>query len=106
MTRNVTMQKIDKILDSIVQSMGLEKKLEENKALLLWEDVVGRNIAMHTKPIKIKGSRLFVSADSASWRNELAFLRPEIIRKLNAMAGKVVVEEIVFVAGAPDQARE
>jgi predicted nucleic acid-binding Zn ribbon protein len=100
------MQRIDRILDSIVQSMGLEKRLEENKVLTLWEEAVGRNIAMHTRPVKIKGSRLFVSADSASWRTELTFLKPEIIRRLNAMSGKVVVEEIVFVAGAADQTRE
>ena len=94
------MEKIGKILNSITETLGLKKKLDEGKAILLWEEAVGDKIAKHTRPIKIQGSKLFVEVSGSSWRNELNFLKTDIIRKLNSMAGKVVVEDIIFVAGA------
>jgi predicted nucleic acid-binding Zn ribbon protein len=93
------MDKIGKILDSLVHSLGLAKKLEEGKALTLWDEAVGPEIAKNSRPIKIRGSKLFVKVSSASWRSELMFLKQDIIHKLNALAGREVIDDIIFVAG-------
>ena len=94
------MERIGKILDSLVDTLGLKKKINEEKVMALWEKAVNRRVAEHTRPIKIQGSKLLVEVSGSSWRNELIFLKPELIRKLNSMVGRVVIDDIIFVAGA------
>lgn len=94
------MEKIGKILDSLVDTLGLKKKINEEKVMALWEKAVNRRVAERTRPIKIQGSKLLVEVSGSSWRNELIFLKPELIRKLNSMVGRVVIDDIIFVAGA------
>lgn len=94
------MEKIGKILDSLVDTLGLKKKINEEKVMALWEKAVSRRVAERTRPIKIQGSKLLVEVSGSSWRNELIFLKPELIRKLNSMVGRVVIDDIIFVAGA------
>jgi predicted nucleic acid-binding Zn ribbon protein len=94
------LERIGRILDSVVESLGLKKKLDEGKAILIWEKAVGEKIANHTRPLRVEGSKLFVEVSGSSWRNELTFLKPEIIQKLNSAAGSEVVDDIIFVAGA------
>jgi len=94
------LERIGKILDSLVDTLGLKKKINEEKVMALWEKAVNRRVAEHTRPIKIQGSKLLVEVSGSSWRNELIFLKPELIRKLNSMVGRVVIDDIIFVAGA------
>ena len=93
------MERIGKILDSLVDTLGLKKKMDDEKVMALWEKVVNRKIAERTRPIKIQGSKLLVEVSGSSWRNELTFLKPELIRKLNSLVGRVVIDDIIFVAG-------
>lgn len=93
------MERIGKILDSLVDTLGLKKKINEEKVMALWEKAVNRRVAERTRPIKIQGSKLLVEVSGSSWRNELIFLKPELIRKLNSMVGRVVIDDIIFVAG-------
>ena len=94
------MERIGKILDSLADTLGLKKKMDDEKVMALWEKAVNRKIAERTRPIKIQGSKLLVEVSGSSWRNELTFLKPELIRKLNSLVGRVVINDIIFVAGA------
>ena len=47
--------------------------------------------------VSIKRGKLFVRVKTPTWRNELVFLKSEIISKLNRRVGKKVVKDIVFV---------
>jgi len=94
------MEKISKILDSVIQSLGLAKKLKEGEAIAHWEEAVGPEIARHTTPVKIRNSKLFVQVNSASWKNELMFLKEKILLKLNSISDEAVITDIIFVAGA------
>jgi len=63
---------------------------------LNWNRVVGDTIASKTSPLRVKDSILFVRVESPSWRNELVFLKPKIIKELNQLLKATVVKEIVF----------
>lgn len=102
----LSMERINRILDSVVKNLGLGKKLDEGKAITVWERAVGRDIAEQTRPIKVQGSKLFVEVFSSSWKNELTFLKTDIIRKLNAMTGKIVLDDIIFVSGGGGSTRD
>lgn len=69
------------------------------RVILLWTESVSAEIARHTEPVKIRNRVLYINAKSPVWAQELTFLKPEIIKKLNDKAGYEAVQDIRFKAG-------
>ncbi|RMF54625.1 MAG: DUF721 domain-containing protein [Calditrichaeota bacterium] len=80
----------------LFKALGMKERFEENMALFYWDSTVGKEIARHTEPMKVNQGILFVKVDNDAWRNELTFLKHEIIQKLNEKLGKKTIEEIKF----------
>lgn len=83
-------------LNDLVASLGITKKLREYNAITSWESVVGEQIAKVAKPQRIDNGVMYVAVSSAPWRVELSMRRREIAEKINAAAGKRVVQDIRF----------
>lgn len=83
-------------LDDVLKQYGLDIKLRKFEALNVWEKVVGEQIAKVTKPERIERDVLYVRVKKAVWRNELVFLKKEIIKKINKELEEEIVKEIVF----------
>jgi predicted nucleic acid-binding Zn ribbon protein len=91
------MKKAGSILDKVMQKLGLTKRYNEQKSLLLWKKVVGSRISSKTNPLYAKNGRLVVEVENSAWMNELLFLKPKIIEKLNREIDKLVIEDIIFL---------
>ncbi len=83
------------LIDDLCRRWGIEKKVKEYQALSMWPQIVGKRIAEKAKPLGIQKGKLFLSVESASWRNELTFLKRDIIDKINRSVGTKVVHEII-----------
>jgi hypothetical protein len=71
-----------------------------------WTEIVGERIAARTRPQGLRGGVLTVAVASASWLNELAFLRTELTARINAILGVGWVQAVRLVAGpVPGRAR-
>ena len=84
------------ILAKTLQELGLSEHLREYHAVQAWDRVVGEPTCRHARAWAIDKGVLTVFVDAHTWLQELAFLRPDIVRKLNAELGSEVVKEIVF----------
>ena len=84
------------VLSEICHRWGIEKKIKEYSAMSQWSQVVGERIADKARPTGVENGRLFVHVDSSSWRNELTFMKKEIMDKLNRTVGTPVIQDIVF----------
>ncbi len=85
---------ISEIISALLKEQGLEGKLEENRLINSWEDLLGRSVAKVTRNIYIRERTLFVSLTSSVVRNELMMIRDEIIKRLNERAGRDVIDRI------------
>jgi predicted nucleic acid-binding Zn ribbon protein len=85
--------------------MGIDARLEKEKAVILWGEVVGRGIARRAKATSVRNSILFVTVQNSMWLQELALLKEGIIAKINSAVGKQVIKDIVFRVGDPDKER-
>jgi predicted nucleic acid-binding Zn ribbon protein len=83
-------------LDSLIESLGIRKKLREQEVFALWADVVGERIAKVAKPMRIVQGTLVVSVKTGPWRNELTMRRREIVDRLNESLGEELVRDIKF----------
>jgi hypothetical protein len=56
--------------------------------------MVGEQVAARCEPASLGQGVLKVWAASAPWANELKYLAPEVIRRVNAAVGQTVVREL------------
>ena len=70
--------------------------LDEIKLINSWPKVVGHFIASHTINLSVKNHVLFVRVDSDALRSELGYSKSLLMKNLNDMVGKEVVNEIVL----------
>ena len=94
-------ERIDSILERLAARLGITSRLEKEKAVILWDEAVGENIARRAAAVSMKGGSLFVVVESSTWLQELALMKEGIIEKINSLLGKPLVEDIVFRIGEP-----
>ena len=93
-------EKAGKILERLTARMGIAARLEREKAVVLWEEAVGKNIARRAQAVSVRNGILFVVVQNSAWLQELSLLKEGIIEKVNSAIGTDVVKDIVFRIGS------
>ena len=89
-------QPISRVLQALLQHLGIARKLQQYGVLMSWESIVGEQIARVSVARKIENGILFVDVKTASWRHELAMRKPEIMEKIHRTTGKKILKDIRF----------
>jgi hypothetical protein len=87
------------LLDGLLHGWGLDERLKQYRALIVWDEVVGPQIAAHTKPEKIRDGILEVSVDQPVWMQQLQLLKPQLLNKLNARLGDGALRDLFLKRG-------
>lgn len=87
------------LLEQLLQSLGLDQRLQQYRALVIWDEVVGAQIASQARPVKIRGAVLEVCVEQAAWMQQLQLMKPQILKRLNAELGEARIEEIFLKKG-------
>ena len=82
------------LIQEQIERLGLGKKIKERQAVLIYKDVVGKEIAAVSEATDIRGGKLFVKVSSSTWRTELMYTRHLIAEKINAKLGAEIVKEV------------
>ena len=91
------MEHIGKSLDGFIRNSKVEKGLDQNKALLIWAEVVGDKIAQNSEAQSIDAGVIIVRTKTPVWRQELQLQKPQIINKINEALTKKIIKDIRFV---------
>ncbi|HJU05747.1 MAG TPA: DUF721 domain-containing protein [Nitrospiraceae bacterium] len=91
-------------LSTIARHYGLEAKLLEHRLQRRWSEIVGSQIAAHTRPDAIRFRKLYLIAENSVWLQQLTFLKPSLLEKINLAAGGAVLTDIVLRMGEVDGA--
>jgi len=83
-------------LKSLLQHIGIEQKINQCKVLDLWPEFVGEKIADITHAERIKDKILYVKVKSMTWRTEMLFQKPHILKKIENKFGKNIITDIRF----------
>lgn len=107
---------VGEVLRRLAPRFGLETRLLELTLAQRWPTVVGSQVAAHTRPGRIRFKKLQVFATSSVWVQQLAFLKPALIQRINDVAGGAVITDLLLRVGeledvsrpspAPDRAGE
>ncbi len=85
------------VVGGLLDRLGIRGRVERARTASRWEEIVGPHIARHTGRPRVAGDTLFVDVESAAWMTELAMMRRDLLRKLNAGRGEGRIEKIVFL---------
>ena len=87
------------LVDKLLKGLGLDDRLHQYRALIIWDEVVGPQIASRTRPVRIREGVLEVNVDQPTWRQQLQLMKPKILAQLNAELGKATVKDIYLKRG-------
>lgn len=87
-------------MEQLIARLGLSHRLKQESALLCWEETVGREINRYTRPAAIRRGVLFVWVRDSAWAAQLAFMKAQLIERLNARLGERVVQDIHWLVKA------
>ena len=87
------------ILSGLAKRLGLESRLLELRLQRQWRDIIGEPIGSHTWPGQIRFKKLYLTVQNSVWLQQLTFLKPTLLEKLNREAGKELITEIVLRVG-------
>ena len=91
------MQHIAKAIRSLIKTKGLQNGLNQQKAINIWEDVVGKKINKITKPVEVEFGVLTVKVENAVWRQELYMQKKDIISLINEKLKTKTIKDIRFI---------
>jgi predicted nucleic acid-binding Zn ribbon protein len=90
---------VSDLLGAVLRGTPAEKRLEEGRIWLVWEQAVGSRIASHAVPSAFREGTLTLTVDSAPWMQQLTYLKQELIAKVNAELPGEMVKDIYMKAG-------
>lgn len=87
---------ISSSLKGLLRTLGIENRVREYQVIVRWPDLVGNEIAKVTEAEKVADQILFIKVKNPVWRNELFFLKTQILDKINNEIGKDLIRDIKF----------
>lgn len=101
-----TLVSFSNILSGLAKRLGLETRLLELRLQHHWHDLVGEPMASHTWPAHIRFKKLHLIVRNSVWLQQLTFLKPTLLTKLQAESGPESITDIVCRVGEIPQHKE
>ncbi|MBX3303531.1 MAG: DUF721 domain-containing protein [Nitrospira sp.] len=97
-----TLDSFGSILSGVSKRLGLEPRLIELRLQHRWHDLVGEPMASHTWPAQIRFKKLYLIVRNPVWLQQLTFLKPALLTKLEAEAGPDMTDIVFRIGEIPD----
>ena len=91
------MEHIGGALKKLIKKQGLENELNQQKAIDLWGDIVGKKIKENTEPIEVQFGVMVVKTKNPVWSQELQFQKESIIKSINEKLTKKTIKDLRFI---------
>ncbi len=87
-------QKLEQVINELIDSYQLRDKINEVKLLRGWEALMGEAIARRTTTLRLRKGKLFIRVSSAPLRQELFNSRDRIKELFNKELEGSFIEEV------------
>jgi len=87
------------ILDDSLKSLGLYAPMKGYSVWGAWREIVGDAVAANAQPSVIRNRILFIEVSHPTWVQQLQFLKPTLLEKLNGFLGEPLIDDIRFRVG-------
>ncbi len=93
------------ILSGLAKRLGLQTHLFEVRLQQQWRAIIGEPVGSHTWPVQVRFKKLYLIVRNSVWLQQLMFLKPTLLAKVNKQAGSELITDIAFRVGEIPDAR-
>ena len=87
---------ISAIVNSILSDRGYLAICREYDAVRKWPEIVGPRVAEATECTSVDNGVLRVRVFSAAWRQELSYMKQQILKSIRQTTSSTTIHDIVF----------
>ena len=92
-------------IGGLLDAHGWQQRAAMGSVFGRWADIVGQDVAAHTRPDSFADGELTVTADSTAWATQVRLLAPVLVRRLNDELGDGSVRRVKVRGPAPPRQR-
>jgi predicted nucleic acid-binding Zn ribbon protein len=93
------MNSLGRVLDEALRKLDLADAALEARAVMVWPEIVGPQMAKASEARSFQGGALVVVTRSSAWLQELSFQKQTLLRRYRERLGKEVVKDIRLTVG-------
>jgi len=101
--RHPSLMPLPDVLIRVLKAHGMQTPMLEYSLQQHWTEIVGDHVGRHTWPDSIRHRKLYLVAENSVWLQQLRFLKPELLAKINAASDGDVITDIVLRVGTLPQ---
>ena len=87
-------QPLTAAVGGLLSARGWREKAAVGAVFGHWADIVGPQLALHTRPEAFEAGELTVSADSPAWATQVRLMAPQLLKRLGEELGHGTVNQI------------
>jgi len=87
------------ILEDTLKSLGVKTTMKGYSLWGDWKEIVGDSIASNAQPSVIRNRILFIDVSHPTWIQQLQFLKPTLLEKINRFLKEPFIHDIRFRLG-------
>jgi predicted nucleic acid-binding Zn ribbon protein len=87
-------QPLTAAMGGLLSARGWRQRAAVGAVFGRWAEVVGAEVAAHTRPTAFDDGELVVLADSTAWATQVRLLAPQLLRRLGAELGAGTVRRV------------
>jgi hypothetical protein len=92
-------QPIHSILEKTFKALEIDVPLKSYSIWEAWKEIVGESVGLQSQPHSIRNRILFIDVSHPTWMQQLQFLKPTLLEKINAFLGDPYFQDIRFRLG-------
>ncbi len=98
-------QPLARAIGGLLDTQGWQQRAAMGSVFGRWAEIVGPDLAAHTRPDSFADGELAVTADSTAWATQVRLLAPVLVKRLNAELGDGTVRRVKVRGPAPPRQR-
>ncbi len=87
-------QPLNSAIEGLIDEQGWRLAAATGSVFGRWAQIVGSELAAHTKPEGLTDGELTVTADSTAWATQVRLLAAQLVRRLNTELGDGSVKRV------------
>ena len=92
-------------IEGLLDTQGWQQRAAMGSVFGRWAEIVGQDLAAHTRPDSFADGELAVIADSTAWATQVRLLASVLVARLNTELGQGTVRRVKVRGPAPPRQR-
>ncbi|MCF6267650.1 MAG: DUF721 domain-containing protein [Desulfuromusa sp.] len=87
-------ERVGSLIKQILGQPGFGEQITRHQAWLVWDQLVGEQIAARARPLKLRKGVLEIQVDHPVWMQQLQMMKLQILEKINAKIPNAGITDI------------